>query len=541
MSEKQKQDVYFDDDARSPLIKGIDKVANSVKVTLGPRGKLVLLASASGSKFTKDGVSVARKIQLTDLEENEGAKLIIETAAKSNSRVGDGTTTSTLLAQAMIHTGYESLQQGSNLTKIKLGMDLAAEDVKKYLKKIKSPIRSKTQIRNIATISGNDPLVGILVAEAFEAAGRKGVVSFEPTRATPTATLETVKGTRFDRGYAVPLVNNYQKQTAEYQNNEGVHILMTSQRLDNVQEVSEVLQRWVKSKGPIAPLVIIAEEFSADVIEFLAFNHAVKQSITICPVRTPLYGELRNDLMEDLAILTGATFITPQKGISLKSLDVEKHLGKAKKIVASIDTTTIIEGFGKPETIQEYVKGLSTLMENSASPADKASYKERIGKIVGGVSLIKVGGQTDSEIKERIDRFEDAVNATSVAIESGLLPGGGVALLGASYSLDSTQIQDKDVQLGYEIIKNAILQPFRTILGNGNIPFEGHEKVISEKLKENPNYGMDLRNESYGDMIKMGVVDPYMVTISALEAALSITSLVLNTAALVPYELPKSN
>lgn len=541
MNEKQKQDVYFDDDARIPLIKGIDKVANSVKVTLGPRGKLVLLASASGSKFTKDGVSVARKIQLSDLEENEGAKLIIETAAKSNSRVGDGTTTSTLLAQSMIHNGYDLLQQGTNLTKLKLGMNLAAEDVKKYLKKIKAPVRSKSQIRNIATISGNDTLVGNLVAEAFEAAGRKGVVSFEPTRATPTATLETVKGTRFDRGFAVPLINNYQKQTAEYQNNEGVYILMTSQRLDNVQEVSEVLQKWVKAKGPREPLILIAEEFTPDVIEFLVYNHAVKQSLTVCPVRTPLYGDLRNDLMEDLAALTGATFITPQKGISLKSLDIDKHLGKAKKIIVSTDTTTIIEGLGTTAAVQEYVEGLSTLMENSASPSDKSSYKERIGKIVGGVSLIKVGGQTDSEIKEKIDRFEDAVNATSVAIESGLLPGGGVALLGASYSMDSTKIQDKDAMLGYEIIKKAILEPFRTILANGNISYETHEKTISEKLKENPNYGMDLRNETYGDMVKMGVVDPYMVTISALESALSITSLVLNTAALVAYVLPKSN
>jgi chaperonin GroEL len=277
---------------------------------------------------------------------------------------------------------------------------------------------------------------------------------------------------------------------------------------------------------------MIAEEFSSDVIEFLAYNHIVHKSITILPIRTPLYGDLRNEVMEDLAVLTGGTFITPQSGLSLKSANLS-HLGKAKKVIATSDTCTFVSGFGNKATVYTHVHGLTALMNEATSPADKKGFKERIGKIVGGISLIKVGGRTDSEIKERIDRFEDAINATSVAIDSGILPGRGIALLGASLKLNPDNILDEEMRIGYSIIKSSITQPFKEILTNASIDPESTLTVLEKGLATDPNYGMDLRTGVTGDMIKMGVVDPYLVVRSALENAYSITSLVLNTETLI--------
>lgn len=527
------KEILFGEEAKKPLIAGINKVANSVKVTLGPSGKLVLLGGEGNTKLTKDGVSVARFISLPDRKEQEGAKLLIEVSAKSNTLVGDGTSTSSVLAQAMVNTGFDLISKGSNWNNIKLGMDIAVQEVKDYLGKIRVKTKTKSQLKNVATISGNSAEVGNLVSEAFEAAGRKGVVTYEPTRSTATATLENVKGVKFERGYISPVfVNNFAKQTAEYQNSEaGVNLLMTSARLDNVQELADFLQKYTKQFGK-APLVIIAEEFAADVAELLAYNHYVKQAITVLPIRTPLYGDIRNDLMEDLAVITGGTFITPDKGVSLKSFNLDQ-LGRVKKIIATNDSTTFVEGFGTKEQVDLHVRGLNALMEDATTPSDKKSFKERIGKIVGGISVIRVGGQTDSEIKERLDRFEDAVNATSVAIDAGVLPGGGVALLGASFNLKH-EASNPEIQLGYKIIKDSITEPFKTILGNAGIAYsEEVESLMAEGLTTNPNYGMDLRGKVYGDMMKMGVIDPYLVTISALDAALSITSLVLNTETLI--------
>ncbi|MEZ0323531.1 MAG: chaperonin GroEL [Hydrogenothermaceae bacterium] len=517
--------LVYGDEARAKLKAGVDKLANAVKVTLGPRGREVILEKKWGSPVvTKDGVSVAKEIELPDPYENMGAQLVKEVASKTADVAGDGTTTATVLAQAIYEEGLKAIASGANPVYVKRGIDEAVKIVVEELKKISKPVSGRKEIEQVATISANnDPEIGKIIADAMEKVGKDGVITVEESKGADT-TLEVTEGMQFDRGYLSPyFVTNPEKMEAVLEN---PYILIYEKKVSNIRELLPVLEKVVQTNKP---LLIIAEDVEGEALATLVVNH-IKGVLKVCAVKAPGFGERRKAMLQDIAILTGGTAITEDLGIKLESVDIDM-LGKADKVVVDKDNTTIIGGKGNPEDIKGRIEQIKKQIETTTSEYDKEKLQERLAKLAGGVAIIKVGAATEAELKEKKDRVDDAVHATKAAVEEGIVPGGGVALYRASRALCNINEENPDKAWGIKIVKNACKMPIKQIAYNAG--FEG--SVIIEKIKDvdNVNYGFNAATGEYVDMVEAGIIDPTKVVRTALQNAASVAGTMLTAECLV--------
>lgn len=517
--------LVYGDEARARLKAGVDKLANAVKVTLGPRGREVILEKKWGSPVvTKDGVSVAKEIELSDPYENMGAQLVKEVASKTADVAGDGTTTATVLAQAIYEEGLKAIASGANPVYVKRGIDEAVKIVIEELKKISKPVSGRKEIEQVATISANnDPEIGKIIADAMEKVGKDGVITVEESKGADT-TLDVTEGMQFDRGYLSPyFVTNAEKMEAVLEN---PYILIYEKKINNIRELLPVLEKVVQTNKP---LLIIAEDVEGEALATLVVNH-IKGVLKVCAVKAPGFGERRKAMLQDIAILTGGTAVTEDLGIKLESVDLDM-LGKADKIVVDKDNTTIIGGKGSQEDIKARIEQIKKQIETTTSEYDKEKLQERLAKLAGGVAIIKVGAATEAELKEKKDRVDDAVHATKAAVEEGIVPGGGVALYRASRALCNINEENSDKAWGIKIVKNACKMPIKQIAYNAG--FEG--SVIIEKIKDadNPNYGFNAATGEYVDMVESGIIDPTKVVRTALQNAASVAGTMLTAECLV--------
>ena len=515
------RDIIYNQEARQKMMAGVDTLANSVKVTLGPRGRNVVLQQHIGSPIiTKDGVSVAREVFLADPFENMGAQMLKEVASKANDEAGDGTTTATVLAQAILKEGMKHISAGVNPSEIKRGIDYATEQVLNTLESNSIPCKELEDLINVATISANgDREVGKLVAEAVQRVGETGVVTVESSNGLEDV-LETVEGMKFDRGYLSPyFITNADKGVAEL--NEP-YILLTDKFITSIQDLIPILEAVVKSGKP---LLIIAEDVNGDVLSNLVMN-TLRGAIRVVAVKSPGYGERKKAMLQDIATVTGASIASKDIGLDLDKLNLT-HLGKARKVIITKDDTTIVDGEGSKEAIESRIKQIKDQAEALTSPYEKELTLERAARMVGGVAVIKVGAVTELEMKEKVDRVEDALRATQSAYQKGIVAGGGVSLVNASEHIKTSTDFSNEFLLGVNIIRDAVKAPFRQILINA----DKEPSVILDKIlsSEDPNYGYNAHAETYGDMIEMGVIDPVKVTMSALKYASSIAGLMLTT------------
>ena len=517
--------LVYGDEARAKLKAGVDKLANAVKVTLGPRGREVILEKKWGSPVvTKDGVSVAKEIELTDPYENMAAQLVKEVASKTADVAGDGTTTATVLTQAIYEEGLKAIASGANPIYVKRGIDEAVKIIVEELKKISKPVTGRKEIEQVATISANnDPEIGKIIADAMEKVGKDGVITVEESKSAETV-LEVTEGMQFDRGYLSPyFVTNAEKMEAVLEN---PYILIYEKKINNIRELLPVLEKVVQTNRP---LLIIAEDVEGEALATLVVNH-IKGVLRVCAVKAPGFGERRKAMLQDIAILTGGTAITEDLGIKLESVDLDM-LGKADKVVVDKDNTTIIGGKGNPEDIKARIEQIKKQIETTTSEYDKEKLQERLAKLAGGVAIIKVGAATEAELKEKKDRVDDAVHATKAAVEEGIVPGGGVALFRASRALCNVKEENPDKAWGIKIVKNACKVPLKQIAYNAG--FEG--SVIIEKIKDvdNINYGFNAATGEYVDMVEAGIIDPTKVVRTALQNAASIAGTMLTAECLV--------
>jgi chaperonin GroEL len=517
--------LVYGDEARAKLKAGVDKLANAVKVTLGPRGREVILEKKWGSPVvTKDGVSVAKEIELTDPYENMAAQLVKEVASKTADVAGDGTTTATVLTQAIYEEGLKAIASGANPVYVKRGIDEAVKIIVEELKKISKPVTGRKEIEQVATISANnDPEIGKIIADAMEKVGKDGVITVEESKSAETV-LEVTEGMQFDRGYLSPyFVTNAEKMEAVLEN---PYILIYEKKINNIRELLPVLEKVVQTNKP---LLIIAEDVEGEALATLVVNH-IKGVLRVCAVKAPGFGERRKAMLQDIAILTGGTAITEDLGIKLESVDLDM-LGKADKVVVDKDNTTIIGGKGNPEDIKARIEQIKKQIETTTSEYDKEKLQERLAKLAGGVAIIKVGAATEAELKEKKDRVDDAVHATKAAVEEGIVPGGGIALFRASRALCNIKEENTDKAWGIKIVKNACKVPLKQIAYNAG--FEG--SVIIEKIKDvdNVNYGFDAATGEYVDMVEAGIIDPTKVVRTALQNAASIAGTMLTAECLV--------
>lgn len=517
--------LVYGDEARAKLKAGVDKLANAVKVTLGPRGREVILEKKWGSPVvTKDGVSVAKEIELTDPYENMAAQLVKEVASKTADVAGDGTTTATVLTQAIYEEGLKAIASGANPIYVKRGIDEAVKIIVEELKKISKPVTGRKEIEQVATISANnDPEIGKIIADAMEKVGKDGVITVEESKSAETV-LEVTEGMQFDRGYLSPyFVTNAEKMEAVLEN---PYILIYEKKVGNIRELLPVLEKVVQTNRP---LLIIAEDVEGEALATLVVNH-IKGVLRVCAVKAPGFGERRKAMLQDIAILTGGTAITEDLGIKLESVDLDM-LGKADKVVVDKDNTTIIGGKGNPEDIKARIEQIKKQIETTTSEYDKEKLQERLAKLAGGVAIIKVGAATEAELKEKKDRVDDAVHATKAAVEEGIVPGGGIALFRASRALCNIKEENTDKAWGIKIVKNACKVPLKQIAYNAG--FEG--SVIIEKIKDvdNINYGFDAATGEYVDMVEAGIIDPTKVVRTALQNAASIAGTMLTAECLV--------
>jgi len=517
--------LVYGDEARAKLKAGVDKLANAVKVTLGPRGREVILEKKWGSPVvTKDGVSVAKEIELTDPYENMAAQLVKEVASKTADVAGDGTTTATVLTQAIYEEGLKAIASGANPVYVKRGIDEAVKIIVEELKKISKPVTGRKEIEQVATISANnDPEIGKIIADAMEKVGKDGVITVEESKSAETV-LEVTEGMQFDRGYLSPyFVTNAEKMEAVLEN---PYILIYEKKVGNIRELLPVLEKVVQTNRP---LLIIAEDVEGEALATLVVNH-IKGVLRVCAVKAPGFGERRKAMLQDIAILTGGTAITEDLGIKLESVDLDM-LGKADKVVVDKDNTTIIGGKGNPEDIKARIEQIKKQIETTTSEYDKEKLQERLAKLAGGVAIIKVGAATEAELKEKKDRVDDAVHATKAAVEEGIVPGGGIALFRASRALCNIKEENTDKAWGIKIVKNACKVPLKQIAYNAG--FEG--SVIIEKIKDvdNINYGFDAATGEYVDMVEAGIIDPTKVVRTALQNAASIAGTMLTAECLV--------
>ncbi|MGE4497310.1 MAG: chaperonin GroEL [Deferribacterales bacterium] len=521
--------IVFGEEARRAIGRGVDKLADAVKVTLGPKGRNVVIEKKFGSPLvTKDGVSVAKEIELEDPLENLGAQMVKEVASKTSDIAGDGTTTATVLAQAIYREGMKNVVAGANPMELKRGLDKAVTAVIGELKKISKPIADKKEIEQVGTISANnDKEIGGIIAEAMEKVGKDGVITIEENKSTDTV-LDVVEGMQFDRGYLSPyFVTNPENMEASLDN---PYILIYEKKISNMKEILPVLEQLAKQN---APFLIIAEDVEGEALATLVVNK-LRGTLNCCAVKAPGFGDRRKEMLKDIAVLTGGQVISEDLGIKIDTVTLA-DLGRAKKIVVDKENTTIVEGAGKTEEIQARVNQIKKQAEDTTSDYDREKLQERLAKLVGGVAVIKVGAATETEMKEKKARVEDALNATKAAVEEGIVPGGGVALIKALKAVESMAL-DGDEQIGVELVRKALEFPLRQIVANAG--FE--PSIIVNEIKNNPsnNYGFNAYSEQYTDMLADGVIDPTKVTRSALQNAASVASLMLTTEALIT-EIPE--
>ena len=526
------KDVKFGADAREKMLRGVDILANAVKVTLGPKGRNVVLDKAFGApRITKDGVSVAKEIELEDKFENMGAQMVREVASKTNDIAGDGTTTATVLAQSIVKEGAKAVAAGMNPMDLKRGIDLAAAEAVKYLVSVSKKITTSEEVAQVGTISANgDVQVGKDIAEAMQRVGNEGVITVEEAKSLETE-LEVVEGMQFDRGYLSPyFVTNAEKMLAEL---EKPYILLHEKKLSNLQAMLPVLEAVVQSGKP---LLIIAEDVEGEALATLVVNK-LRGGLKIAAVKAPGFGDRRKAMLEDIAILTGGTVISEDLGIKLESVTLDM-LGRAEKVSISKENTTIVDGAGSKDDIAGRVAQIKAQIEETTSDYDREKLQERLAKLAGGVAVIRVGGATEIEVKEKKDRVDDALNATRAAVEEGIVPGGGTALLRAKAAVEKLSSDNADIQAGIKIVLRALESPIRQIVENAGV--EG--SIVVGKIQENKDvsFGFDAQTETYVNMIEAGIIDPTKVVRTALQDAASVAGLLITTGAMVA-ELPKKD
>jgi chaperonin GroEL len=521
--------IIYSENSRQAILRGVNQLAEAVKVTLGPKGRNVVLEKKfGGPTITKDGVTVAKEIELKDPLENMGAQMVREVASKTSDIAGDGTTTATILAQAIYREGVKSVAAGANPMALKRGIERAVEVVVDEVKKLSQPVENNEKIAQVGTISANgDSTIGTTIAEAMQKVGKDGVITVEESKTMHTE-LQTVEGMQFDRGYLSPyFISDADRMECVL---EDAYILIHEKKISNMKDLLPVLEQIARSGKP---LLIVAEEVEGEALATLVVNK-LRGTLNACAVKAPGFGDRRKAMLDDIAVLTGGKSIMEETGIKLEGVRLD-DLGRAKRIVVDTDNTTIVEGAGKESAIQGRIKQLRAQIEETTSDYDREKLQERLAKLAGGVAVIKVGAATETEMKEKKARVEDALHATRAAVEEGIVPGGGVALLRAAEALKSLKLEG-DEQIGVEIIRRACEEPVRQITGNAGI--EG--AIVIEKVRGNPsaNYGFNAATLQYEDMVKAGVIDPTKVTRSALQNASSIAALMLTTEAMV-CEIPE--
>jgi chaperonin GroEL len=524
------KEVRFGADARDRMLRGVDILANAVKVTLGPKGRNVVLDKSYGSpRITKDGVTVAKEIELDDKFENMGVQMVREVASKTNEKAGDGTTTATLLAQSIVREGAKSVAAGMNPMDLKRGVDLAVDEVVKDIVKRAKKVQSSAEVAQVGTISSNgDEAIGKMIANAMQKVGNEGVITVEEAKSLDTD-VEIVEGMQFDRGYISPyFVTNAEKMTAELQD---AYLLLFEKKLSGLQAMLPLLEAIVQTGKP---LLIIAEDVEGEALATLVVNK-LRGGLKVAAVKAPGFGDRRKAMLEDIAILTGGQLIAEDLGIKLESVTVAM-LGRAKKVIIEKEKTTIVDGAGKKKDIEARVAQIKAQIEETTSDYDKEKLQERLAKLAGGVAVIRVGGATEVEVKERKDRVDDAMHATRAAVEEGILPGGGVALLRAANALKRLRPENDDQKTGIEIVRKALSWPARQIALNAG---EDGSVVVGKIMeKDQYSFGYDAQTGEYGNMLTKGIIDPTKVVRAALQNAASIAGLLITTEAMVA-ELPK--
>ena len=523
------KDVQFGNEVRQKMVSGVNTLANAVRVTLGPKGRNVVVDRAfGGPHITKDGVTVAKEIELKDKFENMGAQMVKEVASKTNDVAGDGTTTATVLAQAIVAEGMKYVTAGMNPTDLKRGIDKAVAALVEELKNIAKPCDTSKEIAQVGSISANsDEQVGAIIAEAMEKVGKEGVITVEDGKSLENE-LDVVEGMQFDRGYLSPyFINDAEKQIAALDN---PFVLLFDKKISNIRDLLPVLEQVAKASRP---LLIIAEDVEGEALATLVVNN-IRGILKTVAVKAPGFGDRRKAMLQDIAILTGGTVIAEEVGLSLEKATLE-DLGQAKRIEIGKENTTIIDGFGNAAQIEARVAEIRQQIETATSDYDKEKLQERVAKLAGGVAVIKVGAATEVEMKEKKDRVEDALHATRAAVEEGVVAGGGVALLRARAALENLHTGNADQDAGVQIVLRAIESPLRQIVANAG----GEPSVVVNKVLEGKgNYGYNAGSGEYGDMIEMGVLDPAKVTRSALQHAASIAGLMLTTDCMIA-EIPE--
>ncbi|MBC2858172.1 chaperonin GroEL [Stappia sp. 28M-7] len=526
------KDVKFSSDARDRMLRGVDILANAVKVTLGPKGRNVVIDKAFGApRITKDGVSVAKEIELEDKFENMGAQMVREVASKTNDIAGDGTTTATVLAQAIVREGVKAVAAGMNPMDLKRGVDLAAQTAVKDLEARSKKISTSAEVAQVGTISANgDTQIGEDIASAMQRVGNEGVITVEEAKSLETE-LEVVEGMQFDRGYLSPyFVTNAEKMVAEL---EKPYILLHEKKLSNLQAMLPILEAVVQSSRP---LLIIAEDVEGEALATLVVNK-LRGGLKIAAVKAPGFGDRRKAMLEDIAVLTGGTVISEDLGIKLENVTLDM-LGTAEKVSITKENTTIVDGAGDKADIEGRVAQIKAQIEETTSDYDREKLQERLAKLAGGVAVIRVGGATEVEVKEKKDRVDDALNATRAAVEEGIVPGGGVALLRAKKAVEALTSDNPDIMAGIKIVLRALEAPIRQIATNAGV--EG--SIVVGKILENNDetFGFNAQTEKYVNMVETGIIDPTKVVRTALQDAASIAGLLITTEAMVA-ELPKKD
>jgi chaperonin GroEL len=524
------KDVRFAGDARDKMLRGVDILANAVKVTLGPKGRNVVIEKSFGApRITKDGVTVAKEIELADKFENMGAQMVREVASKQNDAAGDGTTTATVLAQSIVREGAKAVAAGMNPMDLKRGIDMAVDAVVSDLKKNSKKVTSNDEVAQVGTISANgDNSVGKMIAEAMQKVGNEGVITVEEAKTAETE-LDVVEGMQFDRGYLSPyFITNAEKMVAEL---EDPYILIFEKKLSSLQPMLPILEAVVQTGKP---LVIIAEDVEGEALATLVVNK-LRGGLKVAAVKAPGFGDRRKAMLEDIAILTNGTMISEDLGIKLENISL-KDLGRAKKVRIEKENTTVVDGAGKKKDIEGRVAQIKAQIEETTSDYDREKLQERLAKLAGGVAVIRVGGSTEIEVKEKKDRVDDALNATRAAVEEGVLPGGGIALLRAAGAIGKLKPANEDQKIGIEIVKKALTTPARQIIDNAG----DDAAVIVGKLVESKSYndGYNAQTGEYVDMVKAGIIDPTKVVRTAIQDAASVAGLLITTEAMIA-EAPK--
>ncbi|GAB4538733.1 MAG: chaperonin GroEL [Thermodesulfovibrionia bacterium] len=522
--------LLFNDAARASILKGVTILSDAVKATLGPKGRNALLDKKFGAPtITKDGVTVAKEIELKDPYENMGAQLVREVASKTSDVAGDGTTTATVLAYAIYKEGIKHAAAGANTMEIKRGIERAVDVVVDELKKLSKDVSDKKEIAQVGTISANnDPEIGNLIADAMDKVGKDGVITVEEAKSMQT-TLDVVEGMQFDRGYISPyFVTDPERMECVL---EDAYILIHEKKISSMKDLLPILEQIAKMGRP---LLIIAEEVEGEALATLVVNK-LRGTLQVCAVKAPGFGERRKAMLEDIAILTGGTMISEDLGIKLENVKVT-DLGRAKKVTVDKENTTIVEGAGDKAKIQGRIKQIKAQIEETTSDYDREKLQERLAKIVGGVAVINVGAATETEMKEKKARVEDALHATRAAVEEGIVPGGGVALLRCIPALEKLKLANHDQQVGVEIVKRALEEPIRQLVANAGL--EGSVVVEKVKASDNKNFGFDVNAEKYVDMMEAGIIDPTKVTRYAIQNAASVAGLMLTTSVMVT-EIPE--